>query len=105
MEIDLDFIQRNAPSTVTPIIFTNLPEGTAVKLQKSGSRNKIHQISSSWKNYKYVKGCRLVDIPLDCRQTQRKVSLPAVFMSCTIWMLISKSRHWLSAGGRGASLA
>ncbi|MBT2647663.1 PTS transporter subunit EIIC [Bacillus sp. ISL-34] len=36
LEIDLDFIKRNAPSTVTPIIFTNLPEGTAVKLQKSG---------------------------------------------------------------------
>ncbi|MED3688255.1 N-acetylglucosamine-specific PTS transporter subunit IIBC [Peribacillus butanolivorans] len=36
LEVDLDFIQRNAPSTVTPIIFTNLPEGTAVKLQKTG---------------------------------------------------------------------
>ncbi|MCK1995113.1 PTS transporter subunit EIIC [Peribacillus muralis] len=40
LDIDLDFIKRNAPSTVTPIVFTNLPEGTSVKLQKSGMQKQ-----------------------------------------------------------------
>ncbi|MGE7879671.1 N-acetylglucosamine-specific PTS transporter subunit IIBC [Peribacillus muralis] len=40
LDIDLDFVKRNAPSTITPIIFTNLSEGSAVKLQKSGSQKQ-----------------------------------------------------------------
>ncbi|WP_285769425.1 N-acetylglucosamine-specific PTS transporter subunit IIBC [Peribacillus sp. SI8-4] len=40
LDIDLDFVKRNAPSTVTPIIFTNLAEGTAVKLQKTGTQKQ-----------------------------------------------------------------
>ncbi|PZD97603.1 PTS glucose transporter subunit IICBA [Paenibacillus sambharensis] len=36
MEADLEFIKANAPSTMTPIIFTNLPEGASVVLNKTG---------------------------------------------------------------------
>ncbi|MGP4042513.1 glucose-specific PTS transporter subunit IIBC [Gracilibacillus sp. D59] len=40
MEVDLDFISNNAPSTVTPVIFTNLAEGQAIQLNASGTINK-----------------------------------------------------------------
>ncbi|SES22842.1 PTS system, D-glucosamine-specific IIC component [Gracilibacillus ureilyticus] len=40
MEVDLDYVQENAPSIVTPVIFTNLPEGQEVKLNVSGNVNK-----------------------------------------------------------------
>ncbi|CAM4287085.1 glucose-specific PTS transporter subunit IIBC [Paenibacillus tarimensis] len=36
MEADLEFIKANAPSIMTPIIFTNLPEGASVVLNKTG---------------------------------------------------------------------
>ncbi|MDQ7862361.1 PTS glucose transporter subunit IIA [Peribacillus frigoritolerans] len=70
LEIDLDFIKRNAPSTVTPIIFTNLPEGTAVKVAKvrdpETKYTRYHPVGKTIKRLK-KKGCRLVDIPLDFR--------------------------------------
>ncbi|MGN8648234.1 glucose-specific PTS transporter subunit IIBC [Gracilibacillus sp. HCP3S3_G5_1] len=40
MEVDLDFISNNAPSTVTPIIFTNLAEGQSIQLNKTGNISK-----------------------------------------------------------------
>lgn len=36
MKIDLDFIKNNAPSTVSPIVFTNLAEGQFVDLKQTG---------------------------------------------------------------------
>ncbi|MBN8236070.1 PTS transporter subunit EIIC [Halobacillus kuroshimensis] len=39
MEVDLDFVKENAPSIVTPIIFTNLQEGQSVSLKASGEVN------------------------------------------------------------------
>ncbi|WP_058305654.1 glucose-specific PTS transporter subunit IIBC [Gracilibacillus massiliensis] len=40
MQVDLDYISKNAPSTVTPIIFTNLEEGQSIQLNASGNINK-----------------------------------------------------------------
>ncbi|MDX8047541.1 glucose-specific PTS transporter subunit IIBC [Gracilibacillus sp. S3-1-1] len=40
MEVDLDFVKNNAPSTVTPVIFTNLAEGQSIQLNKTGEVNK-----------------------------------------------------------------
>ncbi|WP_226585120.1 glucose-specific PTS transporter subunit IIBC [Halobacillus litoralis] len=39
MEVDLDFVKENAPSIVTPIIFTNLQEGQSVHIKASGQVN------------------------------------------------------------------
>lgn len=36
MEVDLEYVKANAPSIISPIIFTNLPEGSTVTLKKSG---------------------------------------------------------------------
>ncbi|WP_079479378.1 glucose-specific PTS transporter subunit IIBC [Halobacillus salinus] len=36
MEVDLDFVKENAPSIVTPIVFTNLEEGQSVNVKASG---------------------------------------------------------------------
>ncbi|AFH59349.1 glucose-specific PTS transporter subunit IIBC [Paenibacillus caseinilyticus] len=36
LEVDIDFVRENAPSIATPVIFTNLPEGASVKLNKTG---------------------------------------------------------------------
>lgn len=36
LEVDLEYVKANAPSIMTPIIFTNLPEGVSVKLNKTG---------------------------------------------------------------------
>lgn len=36
MEVDLDFVKENAPSIVTPIVFTNLDEGQTVDVKASG---------------------------------------------------------------------
>jgi PTS system D-glucosamine-specific IIC component len=38
LEVDLNFIKENAPSIITPIVFTNLPEGTSVKLNKTEAK-------------------------------------------------------------------
>ncbi|MFC4403580.1 glucose-specific PTS transporter subunit IIBC [Gracilibacillus xinjiangensis] len=40
MEVDLDYVKENAPSIVTPVIFTNLQEDEEVKLNAEGSVNK-----------------------------------------------------------------
>jgi glucose PTS system EIICBA or EIICB component len=40
LEVDLDFIKENAPSIMTPIVFTNLKEGQQVTLEKTGKVNR-----------------------------------------------------------------
>ncbi|PYZ99116.1 PTS glucose transporter subunit IICBA [Alteribacter lacisalsi] len=37
LKVDLDKIRERVPSLITPVVFTNLQEGEAVKLQKQGS--------------------------------------------------------------------
>lgn len=37
MELDLDFISKNAPSTAIPIVFTNLSDNQSVTILKSGT--------------------------------------------------------------------
>lgn len=36
MEVDLDYVKEHAKSIISPIIFSNLPEGVSVKLNKTG---------------------------------------------------------------------
>ncbi|OAB29958.1 PTS glucose transporter subunit IICBA [Paenibacillus macquariensis subsp. defensor] len=36
MEVDLAYVKENAPSIISPIIFSNLPEGASVTLNKTG---------------------------------------------------------------------
>ncbi|MCA1066556.1 glucose-specific PTS transporter subunit IIBC [Rossellomorea sp. AcN35-11] len=40
LEVDLDYIKANAPSVMTPIVFTNLKEGQQVTVEKSGNVNR-----------------------------------------------------------------
>lgn len=40
VKVDLHFIRENAPSTITPIVFTNLSEGQEVVIEKSGKQGK-----------------------------------------------------------------
>ncbi|MFB5661421.1 glucose-specific PTS transporter subunit IIBC [Alteribacillus sp. HJP-4] len=40
VKADLALIEKNASSTITPVIFTNLPEGQSVKVKSSGSVKK-----------------------------------------------------------------
>ncbi|WP_221566792.1 N-acetylglucosamine-specific PTS transporter subunit IIBC [Alkalihalobacillus sp. TS-13] len=40
LELNLGYLQKNAKSTVTPIIFTNLDESERVELKKSGTINQ-----------------------------------------------------------------
>jgi glucose PTS system EIICBA or EIICB component len=40
LEVDLDYIKANAPSVMTPIVFTNLKEGQQVTIEKSGKVNR-----------------------------------------------------------------
>ncbi|HZG73603.1 MAG TPA: glucose-specific PTS transporter subunit IIBC [Chondromyces sp.] len=37
LQVDLDYIKANAPSIMTPIVFTNLKEGQEVKILKDGT--------------------------------------------------------------------
>ncbi|WP_411343435.1 glucose-specific PTS transporter subunit IIBC [Paenibacillus sp. WLX1005] len=37
LEVDLEYVKANAPSIITPVIFSNLPEGATVTLNKSGT--------------------------------------------------------------------
>jgi len=37
MEVDLDYVEKNAPSIITPIVFTNLEAGQGVRITKSGN--------------------------------------------------------------------
>ncbi len=39
LKVDLDFISKNAPSIITPIVFTNLKEGQRVVIEKQGEVN------------------------------------------------------------------
>ncbi|RCW63043.1 glucose-specific PTS transporter subunit IIBC [Saliterribacillus persicus] len=36
MEVDLEYVKENAPSIITPIIFTNLKEGQVVNVEETG---------------------------------------------------------------------
>ncbi|MFC4766226.1 glucose-specific PTS transporter subunit IIBC [Effusibacillus consociatus] len=36
MEVDLEYVKEHAPSIMTPVIFSNLPDGASVKLNKTG---------------------------------------------------------------------
>ena len=40
VNVDLKFVKENAPSTITPVIFTNLSEGQQVYINKLGSQAK-----------------------------------------------------------------
>ncbi|GGI14620.1 glucose-specific PTS transporter subunit IIBC [Gottfriedia solisilvae] len=40
VKVDLHFIRENAPSTITPVVFTNLSEGQEVVIEKSGKQGK-----------------------------------------------------------------
>ncbi|MCR8850827.1 glucose-specific PTS transporter subunit IIBC [Rossellomorea sp. SC111] len=40
LEVDLDYIKANAPSIMTPIVFTNLKEGQQVTIEKPGKVNR-----------------------------------------------------------------
>ncbi|MCA1029762.1 glucose-specific PTS transporter subunit IIBC [Bacillus timonensis] len=37
LNIDLDYVKANAPSLMTPIVFTNLKEGQSVRIEKQGN--------------------------------------------------------------------
>jgi glucose PTS system EIICBA or EIICB component len=39
LKVDLDYIKANAPSIMTPIVFTNLAQGETVQLKKTGNVN------------------------------------------------------------------
>jgi glucose PTS system EIICBA or EIICB component len=39
LNVDLEFIKSNAPSTITPIVFTNLAQGESVRIKKTGNIN------------------------------------------------------------------
>jgi glucose PTS system EIICBA or EIICB component len=40
VKVDLHFIRENAPSTITPVVFTNLSEGQEVVIEKPGKQGK-----------------------------------------------------------------
>ncbi|CAM4038375.1 PTS system glucose-specific transporter subunit IICBA [Bacillus manliponensis] len=40
LKVDLAFVKENAPSTITPIVFTNLQEGQQVVMKKKGNIDK-----------------------------------------------------------------
>lgn len=37
LKVDLDFVKKNAPSIISPVVFTNLQEGQQIILKKQGS--------------------------------------------------------------------
>jgi glucose PTS system EIICBA or EIICB component len=39
LKFDLEFIKNNAPSVITPIVFTNLGQGESVRINKTGNIN------------------------------------------------------------------
>jgi glucose PTS system EIICBA or EIICB component len=39
LKVDLDFVKQNAPSIITPIVFTNLEQGESIVLNKQGNVN------------------------------------------------------------------
>jgi PTS system D-glucosamine-specific IIC component len=36
LEVNIDYVKQNAPTVMTPIVFTNLKEGQSVKLEAKG---------------------------------------------------------------------
>ncbi|CKE41347.1 PTS system%2C beta-glucosides-specific IIA component [Streptococcus pneumoniae] len=40
LKVDLAFVKENAPSIITPIVFTNLQQGQQVELKKDGNVKK-----------------------------------------------------------------
>ncbi|WP_270406185.1 glucose-specific PTS transporter subunit IIBC [Paenibacillus timonensis] len=40
LEVDLDYVKEHAPSIISPIVFSNLPEGASVTLHKTGKLPK-----------------------------------------------------------------
>ncbi|WP_249652189.1 PTS glucose transporter subunit IIA, partial [Lysinibacillus sp. D4A1_S13] len=40
LKVDLAFVKENAPSIITPIVFTNLEQGQQVELKKDGKVKK-----------------------------------------------------------------
>ncbi|MCK8488542.1 glucose-specific PTS transporter subunit IIBC [Paenibacillus sp. MBLB2552] len=40
LEVDLEYVKEHAPSIISPIVFSNLPEGASVKLHKTGKLPK-----------------------------------------------------------------
>lgn len=40
LEVDLDYVKEHAPSIISPIVFSNLPEGASVTLHKTGKQPK-----------------------------------------------------------------
>lgn len=44
LEVDLAYIKEHAASTISPIIFTNLPEGSTVKLNKTETKREEENI-------------------------------------------------------------
>lgn len=40
LEVDLDYVREHAPSIISPIVFSNLPEGASVTLHKTGKLPK-----------------------------------------------------------------
>ena len=36
LQVDLEYVKAHAPSLISPVIFSNLPEGAAVTLNKTG---------------------------------------------------------------------
>lgn len=43
MQVDLEYVKENAKSIISPIIFSNLPEGASVKLNKTGEVKRGEQ--------------------------------------------------------------
>jgi glucose PTS system EIICBA or EIICB component len=39
LKVDLEFLKANAPSNITPIVFTNLAQGESVRIKKTGNIN------------------------------------------------------------------
>lgn len=40
LKVDIAFVKENAPSIITPIVFTNLQEGQQVEIKKQGNVKK-----------------------------------------------------------------
>jgi glucose PTS system EIICBA or EIICB component len=46
LEFDLDFVKENAPSLISPIVFTNLEEGKTVHIEKENVNRGDKEIIS-----------------------------------------------------------
>ena len=50
MQVDLDYVKENAKSIISPVIFSNLPEGASVKLNKTGEVKAVKKGSSPYQS-------------------------------------------------------